>query len=128
MAKKERSSELHFLARESKRGYFKAIKQAKASYWANFLSSTTAQNIWTAEKLVAPRKTPRFPSLPSASTPVGINTALLNHFFPPKKALPPRGRLSCHPNSTPLATEEISQALSKSSPSSALGPDGIPYL
>ena len=82
--KKHPSDDTIYLARLSKLGYFKAIKQAKGSYWANFLAKTTPQNIWTAKQYVAPRKTPRFPTLPGADTPTAINNALHQHFFPPK--------------------------------------------
>jgi len=99
----------------------------KASYWADFLAKTSPNNIWTAKQLVAPRKTPRFPSLPDASGPVAINKALLDHSFPPKDSLPSRGRLKKNPSATPLTSEEIKLTLSKSSPSSAPGPDGGPY-
>jgi len=115
------------IARQSKLGYFKAIQRAKASDWANFLAKTSLNNIWTAKQLVAPRKTPRFPSLPNASSPVTINNALRDHFFPAKEPLPSRGRLKRNPSATPLTEEEIKLALSKSSPSSAPGPDGVPY-
>ena len=125
--KKHPSDDTIHLARLSKLGYFKAIKRAKGTYWSNFLGRTTPQNIWTAKQYVAPRKTPRFPSLPGASTPTSINDALLQHFFPPKPPPPARGRLYTHANATPLFSEEIKQALSKCSPSSAPGPDGIPY-
>jgi len=77
--------------------------------------------------VVAPRKTPRFPSLPGASGPGTINNALLDHFFPPTDPLPNRGRLKTSPSATSLTEEEMKLALSKSYPSSALGPDGIPY-
>jgi len=115
------------MARQSKLGYFKAIKRAKASYWADFLAKTSQNNIWTAKELVAPRKTPRFASLPEASDPVAINNVLLGHFFPHKDPLPSRGRQTKNPSATPLTEEEIKLALSKSSPSPAPGPDGIPY-
>ena len=114
-------------ARHSKLGYFKAIKRAKAAYWADFLAKTSPDNIWTAKQLVAPRKTPRLPSLPEASGPVAFNNALLDHFFSPKDPLPSRGRLRQNPSTTPLTKDEIKLALPKSSPSSAPGPDGIPY-
>ena len=126
--KKHPSDDTIHLARLSKLGYFKAIKQAKTSYWSNFLAKTTPQNIWTAKQYVAPRKTPRFPMLPGADTPTAINDALLQHFFPPKPRPPSRGRLSPHGSATPLSSDEIKQALSKCSPSLAPGPDGIPYL
>ena len=103
------------------------IKKAKNSHWAEFLAKTTPHNIWTAKKFVAPRKTPRFPELPEANSPVEINAALLNHFFPPKPELPPRGRLYCNDSAVPLTKEEIADALAKSSPSSAPGPDGVRY-
>jgi len=54
------------MARPFKLGYFKAIKRAKPSYWADFVAKISANNIWTAKQLVARRKTPRFPSLPDA--------------------------------------------------------------
>ena len=52
---------------------------------------------------------------------------LLEHFFPPKPELPTRGRLHRHPSAVPLTKEEIAAALAKSTPSSAPGPDGVPY-
>jgi len=126
-AKKLQTPDSYTIVRQSKLGYFKSIKRVKASYWADFLAKTSPNNIWTAKQLVALRKTPRFPSLPDASGPVAINKALLDHFFPPKDPLPGRGRLRKNPSATPLTIEEIKLALSKSSPSSAPGPDGVPY-
>ena len=72
-----------------------------------------------------PKKDP--PSLPDASDPVAINKGLLDHLFAPKDPLPSRGPLKGYPSATPLTEEETRLALSKSSPSSAPGPDGIPY-
>jgi len=126
-AKKTQTPNSYNIARQSKLAYFKAIKREKAIYWADFLAKTSPNNIWTAKQLVAPRKTPRFPSLPDASDPVAINKAVLDPFFPPKDPLPNRGRLKKNPSATPLTKEEIELALSKSSPSSAPGPDGIAY-
>ena len=76
-AKRHRTPDSYTIASQSKLGYFKAIKRAKATYWADFLTKTTPNNIWTAKQLVAPRKTPRFLSLPDASNPVAVNDALL---------------------------------------------------
>ena len=126
-AKKTQTPNSYSIARQSKLGYFKAIKRAKASYWADFLAKTSPDNICTAKQLVAPRKSPRFPSLPNPLGPVAIKNALLDHFFPPKDPLPSRGCLKKKPSATPLTEGEIKLALSKSSPSSAPGPDGIPY-
>ena len=56
-----------------------------------------------------------------------INEALLNHFFPPKPELPPRGHLYRHPSAVPLTKNGIAGVLAKFSPSSAPGPDGVPY-
>jgi len=126
-AKELQTPDSYTIARQAKLGYFKSIKRAKASYWADFLAKTSPNNIWTAKQLVAPRKTPRFPSLPDASGPVAINKPLLDHFFPPKDPLPGRGRLYKNPSSPPLTSEKIRLSRSKSSPSSAPGPDGVPY-
>jgi len=126
-AKKLQTPESYSIARQSKLGYFKSIKTAKASYWADFLAKVSPNNVWTAKQLVASRKTPRFPSLPDASGLVEIHKALLDHFFPPKNPLPSRGRLTRNPSATPVISEEIKLAFSKSSPSWAPGPDGIPY-
>jgi len=106
-AKKLLSPDSYATARQAKLGYFKAIKRAKATYWADFLERTSPNNIWTAKQLVAPRKTPRFHSLPDATDPVAINNALLNHFFPHKDPLPSRGRLTKNPSASPLTKEEI---------------------
>jgi len=65
-AKKLGTPDSYATARLSKLVYFKAIKRAKATYWADFLAKTCPNNIWTAKHLVAQRKTPRFPSLPDA--------------------------------------------------------------
>ena len=46
---------------------------------------------------------------------------------PPEAELPTRGRLHRHPSAVPVTREEIAAALAKSSPSSAPGPDGVPY-
>ena len=127
LAKKHRTDTLVSLAQLSRQGYFRAIKKAKNCHWIDFLARTTRHNIWTAKKFVTPRKTPRFPDLPGANSLVEINKALLDHFFPPKPELPTRGRLHRHPSAVPLSKEEIAAALAKSSPSSAPGPDGVPY-
>jgi len=84
-AKKLRTPDSYTTARHSKLGYFKAIKRATDSYWADFLAKTSPNNVWTAKQLVAPRKTPRFPSLPDPSDPVAINNALLIYFFHPQE-------------------------------------------
>jgi len=107
--------------------YFKALNRAKASSWANFPAKTSPNNIWTAKQLVAPRKTPRFLSLPNVSDPAAVNNALLDHLFPPKDSLPSRGRLTKNPSATPLSEEEIKLALLKYSASPAPGPDGVSY-
>jgi len=74
-----------------------------------------------------PKKNPRFPSFPSATDPVTINKVLQDHFFRPKKPLLSRTPLTQDPSTVPLSTNELRLAPSKFSPSSAPGPDVIPY-
>jgi len=56
-----------------------------------------------------------------------MNNVLLEHFFPPKEPSSPLPRLRPHNSVPPLTTEEVATALSMCSPTSAPGPDGIPY-
>jgi len=70
---------------------------------------------------------PRFPSPSGAETPQQMNNVLLDHFFPPKKPFSPPPRLRPHKSVPPLTTDKIAAALSKCSPTSAPGPDWIPY-
>ena len=127
LARKHSTEAFVSLVRLSRQGYFKAIKKAKNSHRTDFLARTTPHNIWMAKRFVAPCKTPRFPDLPGANSLVEINPALLNHFFPPTPELTLRGRLHRYPSAVPLTKEEIKAALAKSSPTSAPGPDGVPY-
>ena len=115
------------IAKQSRLGYMKALNKAKACYWANFLSKTSAQNIWTANQFIALRNTPGFPSLPGATDPVAIKKAHLDQFFLAKNLLPQRGDLSCDAMADPLTSNEIRHALSKSLTSSAPAWPGIPY-
>jgi len=115
------------IAGTSKAGYFKAIKAAKNKHWSSFLLAATPQSLWTAKRFAYRHAQPRFPSLPGAETPLQMNDVHLNHFFPPKEPFSPPPRRRPHKSAPPLTTEEIAAALSKCSPTSAPGPDGIPY-
>jgi len=66
--------------------------------------------------------------LPGAETPQQINKVLLDHFFPPKELFSPPLRLRPDRKGPPLTKEAIAIAVSKSSPTSAPGPEGIPYF
>jgi len=113
--------------KSSRRTYFKAIASAKKTHWSDFLSSATPRSIWTAKRFAFGRPPPRFPDLQGASDPAEVVQTLLDHFFPSKPPPPPLLRLTRHEDYTPLTSEEISRALSKSSNASAPGPDHIPY-
>jgi len=115
------------VAGTSKAGYFKAIKAAKNKHGSSFLLTATPQSLWTAKRFAYGRAQPRFPSLPGAETPQQMNNVLLDHFFPPKEPFSPSPRLRPQRSVPPLTTDEIATALSKCSPTSAPGPDGIPY-
>ena len=51
----------------------------------------------------------------------------MDNFSPTKDPLPSWGCLKRNRSATPFTEEEIKLGLSKSSPSSTPGPDGIPY-
>jgi len=127
VARKHDTPHMREVAGTSKAGYFKAIKAAKNKHWSSFLLAATPQTLWTAKRFAYRRAQPRFPSLPGAETPQQMNNVLLDHFFPPKEPFSPPPRLRPNRSAPPLTTEEIAAALSKCSPTSAPGPDGIPY-
>ena len=118
----------HSAMRSAHRSYFGAIKKAKFSHWAEYLSSNSPSSVWEAKKLACGRQQPRFPSFPEKDTPEGINSALLDHFFP---APPPPSladvNLSPYVDYFPISQEQIAAALAKSSSSAARGPDNISY-
>ena len=114
--------------RSARRSYFSAIKKAKFAHWSTYLSSLTPSSVWEARKLASGRQASRFPSFPDQDTPKGINEALLSHFSP--STTPPANTpltLSPYPGYFPLSQEEVTLALSKSSNTSAPGPDMISY-
>jgi len=119
---------LRATANISRTRYFKAIKLVKNKHWSTFLLSATPPNLWTAKRFASGRALPHFPSLPGAETPRQMTEALLSHFFPPQPPFSPPPRLRLHNSTPPRIKEEIAPALSKSTFSSAPGPDGIPYL
>ena len=118
----------HSAMRSARRSYFGAIKKAKFSHWAEYLSSLSPSSVWEAKKLASRHQQPRFPSFPDKDTPDGINTALLDHFFPapPSPALSDVN-LSAYSDYFLVSQEEITSALAKSSSSAANGPDTISY-
>jgi len=110
-----------------RRTYFKPIASAKKTHWSDFLSSATPCSLWTAKRFAFGRPPQRFPDLPGASDPAEVAETLLDHFFPSKPPPPPLLRLTGYEDYIPLTSEEVSRALSKSSNTSAPGPDHIPY-
>ena len=114
--------------RSARRSYFSAIKKAKFSHWAEYLSSLSPSSLWEVKKLACGRQQPRFPSFPDRDTPEGINSALLDHFFP-APPLPTLADVNLSPfvDYFPVSQEEIAAALAKSSSSAAPGPDNISY-
>jgi len=127
LARKHGTPALRDVANTSKGGYFKAIKPAKNKHWSSFLLGATPQSLWTAKKFAYGLAPPGFPSLPGADTPQRMNQVLLDHFLPTKDPFSPPLRLRPDNKAPPLTKEEIATALSKCSPTSAPGPDGIPY-
>ena len=115
------------VAGTSKAGYFEVIQASKNKHWSSVLLAATPQSLWTAKRFAYGRAQPRFPSLPGAETPAQMNNVLLDHFFPPKEPFSPPPRLRPDSSAPPLTTDEIAAPLSTCSPTSAPGPDGIPY-
>jgi len=126
-AKKHDTPHMREVAGTSKAGYFKANKAAKNKHWSSVLLAATPQSLWTAKRFAYGHAQPCFPSLPGAETPIQTNNVLLDHFFPPKEPFSPPPRLRPHRSATALTTDEIGEAHSKCSPTSAPGPDRIPY-
>jgi len=126
-ARKNDTSHMREIAGTSRAGYFKAIKAAKNKHWSSFLLAATPQSLGTAKWFANGRGQPPFPSLPGAETPLQMNNVLLVYFFPPKEPFSPWRRLRPHKSAPRLTTDERAAALSKSSPTSAPGLDGIPY-
>jgi len=126
-ARKHDTPPMREIAGTSKAGYFKAIKAAKNKHWSSFLLAATTQSLWTAKRFAYGRAQMRFPSLPGAETLLQMNNVLLDHIFPPKEPFSPPPRLRPNRSAPPLTTDEIAAALSMCSPTSAPGPDGIPY-
>lgn len=113
-------------AKQAKYAYFGAIKKAKNTHWNLFTANADRNQLWAAARLKKPRDRDRFPSFPNSTTPAELNTALIDHVFPPRPQAPtatPRH----HPNAPPITPGEFSRALSKSSDKSTPGPDQIPY-
>jgi len=69
----------------------------------------------------------RCPDLAGVSDPTEVAETLLHPFFPPKPPPPPLLRLTRLEHYTPVTSEEVSRAFSKSSNTSATGPNHIPY-
>jgi len=113
--------------KSSRRTYAKAIASAKKTHWSDFLSSGTPRSLWTAKRFAFGRPPQRFSDLRGASDPAEIAETLLDQFFPSKPPPPPLLCLTRYEDYTPITSEEVSRALSKSSNTSAPGPDHIPY-
>jgi len=110
----------------SKQGYFK-VKAAQKANWMSLLASATPRSIWVVRKIAAGSTAPRFPNLPGASSPKEMNQALLDHFCPPGSCAPLPAILLPDGDYPELTEEDVSLSLLKCSPSSAPGPDSIPY-
>ena len=118
--------------RAAKTAYFKWVSRAKSQYWGDFLCTTNYQTVWKAKRIAAGNQAPRFPSLPGADSPEKVRDALIHHFFP-AQASPPCNALCsifrdvASVTSEEVTSEEVTRVLSRSSLSSAPGPDTIPY-
>jgi len=101
---------------------------AKNKHWSSFPRSATPQTLWTAKRFTYGRAPLRFPSLPGAESTQQMNEVLLDNFFSPKKLFSPLPRLPPNKKAPRLTKEQIATTLSQCSPTTAPGPDGIPYF
>jgi len=101
------------------------MEKAKRDHWCNFLSKATPRTVWTAKK-VAIGRPPRSQELPRASTPLVLNTALLDYFFPRNLVVTPDTILLPFKDILVVEASEINMQLARSSPLSAPGPDKTP--
>jgi len=113
-------------ARAARSAYFRAIKKAKRDHWSAFLASVTRQTVWTAKKFALRRPPPRCPELPGAATPLELNRALLDQFFPGEPARTVDSILLPFRDCPALTAEEVGRAVARSSPLSAPGPNKTP--
>jgi len=72
------------------------------------------------------RPPPCLPELPGAVTPLELNKALLNHFFPGEPLRPVDPILLPFTDWPALAADEVGKALARGLPSSAPGPHRTP--
>ena len=90
------------------------------------LGNSDSQTVWTAKMFAIRRPPPRFRELPGAPTPLELNTALLDDFFPGASLAPSASILLAFKVCPQLLASEIERALGRCSPSSAPGPDPVP--
>jgi len=114
-------------ARLSNWGYFKEIKAAKKVHWKSLLSSATSYSIWTVKKIATGSAPPYFLNLRGTSTPREMNDVLLSYNFPPYYGPPLPLVLPPFCDYPELRKQDVSVALSKCLPTSAPGPENIPY-
>ena len=114
-------------ARSAKSAYFGAVNRAKHSYWRQFLVGADHQTVWKAKRLAGNRTPTRFPALPGPTTPESTRDKLIEHFFPSQHQQMQNSVCPAYGDCPPVTKEEISWVLAWSSPSSAPGPNTIPY-
>jgi len=73
-----------------------------------------------------PPPTPRFPELPRASSPLELNKALRDPFFPRRPVVEPHTILLPFKDVRALEASEVDRVWARSCPSSASGPDKTP--
>ena len=113
--------------RAARSAYFKVIGRAKNSHWEDFLHTADHQSVWKARRIAAGRQAARFPSLPGADSPEKVSDALIDHFFPAQASPLCNALCPVFRDVSSVTREEVMRVLFRSSPSSAPGPDTIPY-
>lgn len=120
------NSSLLLSARATCCSYFQVIKKPKRNHLCVFLAMATPQTVLTANKFALGRSPPRFPELPWVSTPLELNTARIDHFFPGSSVDDTLTILLPYRDTMVWEVSEIERALAHSLPLSAPGPDMSP--